>query len=100
MFTQLGAHVVGMTGYPEVALAREAGLRYASIAVVSNFADFWSLFWTSLLLRMTNPGPPNFRKAGPLNDDRVARIVRSAAFGDTHVSFVPGFLFAVLDCRS
>lgn len=38
MFTQLGAHVVGMTGYPEVALAREAGLRYASIAVVSNFA--------------------------------------------------------------
>lgn len=38
MFTQLGAHVVGMTGYPEVALAREAGLQYASIAVVSNFA--------------------------------------------------------------
>ena len=38
MFTQLGAHVVGMTGYPEVALAREAGLRYASIAVVSNLA--------------------------------------------------------------
>ena len=38
MFAQLGAHVVGMTGYPEVALAREAGLRYCSIAVVSNLA--------------------------------------------------------------
>ena len=38
MFTQLGGHVVGMTGYPEVALAREAGIRYASIAVVSNLA--------------------------------------------------------------
>ena len=38
MYTQSGAHVVGMTGYPEVALAREAGLRYASIAVVSNLA--------------------------------------------------------------
>ena len=38
MFAQMGAHVVGMTGYPEVALAREAGLRYCSIAVVSNLA--------------------------------------------------------------
>lgn len=31
-----GATVVGMTGCPEVSLAREAGLRYASIAVVVN----------------------------------------------------------------
>lgn len=31
-----GASVVGMTGCPEVALAREAGLRYAAIALVSN----------------------------------------------------------------
>lgn len=31
-----GATVVGMTGCPEVALAREAGLRYASVALVSN----------------------------------------------------------------
>ena len=38
MYAQLGAGVVGMTGYPEVALAREAGLRYASVAVVSNIA--------------------------------------------------------------
>ena len=38
MYTQLGGGVVGMTGYPEVALAREAGLAYASIAVVSNVA--------------------------------------------------------------
>ena len=38
MFAQMGAHVVGMTGYPEVALAREADLRYCSIAVVSNLA--------------------------------------------------------------
>ncbi|MDG2111658.1 MAG: MTAP family purine nucleoside phosphorylase [Actinomycetota bacterium] len=38
MYARLGAGVVGMTGYPEVALAREAGLRYASVAVVSNAA--------------------------------------------------------------
>lgn len=38
MFARLGGGVVGMTGYPEVALAREAGIRYASIAVVSNVA--------------------------------------------------------------
>ncbi len=36
MYVTLGADVVGMTGYPEVALAREAGLTYASVAVVSN----------------------------------------------------------------
>ena len=33
-----GADVVGMTGMPEAALAREAGLEYATIAVVANFA--------------------------------------------------------------
>jgi 5'-methylthioadenosine phosphorylase len=34
----LGAHVVGMTGYPEVALARELGLEFCAVAVVSNYA--------------------------------------------------------------
>ena len=33
-----GADVVGMTGMPEAVLAREAGLAYAAIAVVANFA--------------------------------------------------------------
>ncbi len=33
-----GAHVVGMTGMPEAALARELEIDYASIAVVANFA--------------------------------------------------------------
>jgi 5'-methylthioinosine phosphorylase len=33
-----GAGVVGMTGMPEAALAREAGIEYATIAVVANFA--------------------------------------------------------------
>jgi 5'-methylthioadenosine phosphorylase len=33
-----GADVVGMTGMPEAALAREAGLDYAAIAVVANGA--------------------------------------------------------------
>lgn len=33
-----GADVVGMTGMPEAALAREAGLPYAAIAVVANYA--------------------------------------------------------------
>jgi 5'-methylthioadenosine phosphorylase len=36
MMGRLGGQVVGMTGYPEVALAVEAGLPYASIALVSN----------------------------------------------------------------
>ena len=33
-----GAHMVGMTGMPETALARELELNYATIAVVANYA--------------------------------------------------------------
>ena len=33
-----GAHIVGMTGMPEAALAREVGMCYASIALVVNYA--------------------------------------------------------------
>ena len=33
-----GCHLVGMTGMPEAALARELGLEYASIAIVANWA--------------------------------------------------------------
>ncbi|MGH8738369.1 MAG: S-methyl-5'-thioinosine phosphorylase [Burkholderiales bacterium] len=33
-----GADVVGMTGMPEAALARELGVEYATIAVVANYA--------------------------------------------------------------
>jgi len=36
MMGQLGGTVVGMTGYPEVALAKEAGMAYASLCVVTN----------------------------------------------------------------
>ncbi len=36
MMRILGGDLVGMTGYPEVALAVEAGLPYASIGIVSN----------------------------------------------------------------
>lgn len=36
MMATLGGDLVGMTGYPEVALAAEAGLPYASIGIVSN----------------------------------------------------------------
>lgn len=38
MMRTLGGQLVGMTGYPEVALAGEAGLRYASVGVISNAA--------------------------------------------------------------
>ena len=38
MFGQLGGDLVGMTSVPEVVLAREAGMCYATIAMVTNFA--------------------------------------------------------------
>jgi len=38
MMAMVGGDIVGMTGYPEVALARELNLPYASIGVISNRA--------------------------------------------------------------
>jgi len=38
MFRSLGGDVVGMTGVPEVVLAREAGMRYSAILIATNWA--------------------------------------------------------------
>jgi len=38
MFKILGGDIVGMTNIPEVVLAREAGLHYSLIAIVTNYA--------------------------------------------------------------
>jgi len=38
MFRDLGGDVVGMTGLPEVVLADEKGIRYASLVVATNWA--------------------------------------------------------------
>ena len=38
MFHQLGGDLVGMTSVPEVVLAREAGICYASVAIATNWA--------------------------------------------------------------
>lgn len=38
MFSRLGGDLVGMTGVPEVTLAREAGLCYAAMALITNWA--------------------------------------------------------------
>lgn len=38
MFASCGGDVVGMTGVPEVALARELGLCYGALAIVTNYA--------------------------------------------------------------
>jgi 5'-methylthioadenosine phosphorylase len=38
MFRMFGGDIVGMTSVPEVVLAREAGICYASVAVVTNWA--------------------------------------------------------------
>jgi len=37
-FERDGAHIVGMTGMPEASLAREAGVPYAALTVVANWA--------------------------------------------------------------
>ncbi len=37
LFAQWGADVIGMTGLPEAVFAREAGLEYAAVAIVTNY---------------------------------------------------------------
>ncbi len=37
MFRKMGGDVVGMTGYPEAVLAKELGLKYATVCVVTNY---------------------------------------------------------------
>jgi 5'-methylthioadenosine phosphorylase len=37
MYAKLGAHVVGMTNSPEVVLAKELSIPYATVAVVTNY---------------------------------------------------------------
>jgi len=36
-FRSMGWHVVNMTGYPEAVLAAELGIRYASVALVTDY---------------------------------------------------------------
>ena len=36
-FRDMGWHVVNMTGYPEAVLAAELGLRYAAVALVTDY---------------------------------------------------------------
>ena len=38
MYAAMGGSVVGMTGLPEVTLAREASIEYQTIAIVTNYA--------------------------------------------------------------
>lgn len=38
MFKQFGGHVIGMTSVPEVCLARELGMCYANISIITNYA--------------------------------------------------------------
>jgi len=37
MYRKLGGDVVGMTGYPEAVLAKELGLKYGTVCVVTNY---------------------------------------------------------------
>jgi len=62
MFRELGGHVVGMTGVPEVVLAREAGICYASVALVTNYAAGISptLLTHEEVVEMMNVNSSNF----------------------------------------
>ncbi len=62
MFAQWGADVVGMTGVPEVVLAREAGLCYASLCLVTNFAAGIS------------PTPLSHQEVTDLMDERIDAV--------------------------
>jgi len=80
LFAQWGADMVGMTGVPEVVLAREAGLCYASLCLVTNFGAGIS------------PDPPSHREVIELMDRRLEALERVLHAAIAHAEDIP-------DCR-
>ena len=80
MMRVLGGDLVGMTGFPEVALAVEAGLPYASIGVVSNQAAGMSgepLSADDIISLIETTAEPLYRLIG-----RTAELVTAEGLGD------------------
>ncbi|MFQ6085417.1 MAG: S-methyl-5'-thioinosine phosphorylase [Candidatus Bathyarchaeia archaeon] len=66
MFKKFGADVVGMTGVPEVSLARELGMCYASLCFASNrAAGMQKRLTTSEVLSLAKSSIPVFRQVIP-----------------------------------
>lgn len=82
-FRILGGDLVGMTGLPEVVLAREAGLCYAGVAVVTNFAAGMSgPLAHEEVVRMMNARTARLREA--------LRLVLGASFSTCKCMNLPG----------
>ncbi len=64
LFAQWGADVVGMTGVPEVVLAREVGLCYATLCLVTNLGAGLSV------------EPPSHHEVDALMDRRLSALER------------------------
>lgn len=63
MFKSLGCDVVGMTGFPEVVLAKELGICYASVCYVSNLASgLQKRLVTEELVRVSEQIMPDLEK--------------------------------------
>jgi 5'-methylthioadenosine phosphorylase len=99
VYAQWGADVVGMTGVPEVTLAREAGIAYAGVSIVTNAAAGISaqpLTQAEVLEAMSIALPrvaELFLAASRLyEDDPTAPSRRATAEFETH-DFDPAALF-------
>ena len=57
MMREWGADVVGMTSVPEVVLAKELGLCYASVGFVVNMASGMGMWSNSIGFNWGNAGP-------------------------------------------
>lgn len=69
MYSQMGGDLVGMTGVPEIVLAREAEICYATIAMVTNFAAGMS------------PGRLNHQEVVQMmkqNEENVRQLIKQA----------------------
>lgn len=73
MYRQLGGDLVGMTGVPEVQLAREAEMCYAAVAVATNYAAGISpaRLTHREVMAMMNQGSENIRKLLMQTIDRI-----------------------------
>jgi 5'-methylthioadenosine phosphorylase len=82
MFRRLGGDLVGMTGVPEVVLAREAGLCYTAVALITNLAA-------------------GLTKGEPLSHENFSELSKKqmAFVRDLFFSVIPNYATTDCSCR-
>jgi 5'-methylthioadenosine phosphorylase len=92
MYAAMGGSVVGMTGVPEVTLAREAGLEYQTIAIITNYAAgiSSSLLTHKEVLDAMSASSASLMKVLALSVPQIAQLPDPAADEEHPLAFLLG----------